>query len=131
MTTPLEIHFHGLEKSDAVEARIRERYVWLATRFDRMTHCRVLVEAPNRNEHRGKLVHIKLDVGIPGQNPLVINSEKPVSEAQADILRAVRDAFATARRRLDEAAAKLSGRTRNERGRRRPAPTPSREMPSE
>ena len=48
MITPLEITFHGLERSDAVEARIHEKFERLRSHFDRMTHARVVIDAPQR-----------------------------------------------------------------------------------
>lgn len=123
MNIPLVIHFHGLEKSDAIEARIRERCDWLAKRFARMTHCNVHVDALNRNAHKGKLVQVKVDVGIPGRNPLVVSAERDANNAQDAIGAAIQDAFASARRQLDAVAERITTHVKAERSRRRPART--------
>ncbi len=123
MNVPVVIHFHGLEKSDTVEALIREKCDRLAARFDRMTHCDVHVDALNRVNHKGKLVQVKVDVGIPGQKPVVASAEKEANQVQEAITEAVREAFAVARRQLDNMADMLSKRVRTERARRRPSPS--------
>ena len=48
MQTPVQIAFHGLDKSDAVEDRIREKVAKLEQFFDRITSCRVTVERHHR-----------------------------------------------------------------------------------
>ena len=39
MNKPLEITFQGVEKSDAIEAKIAEKAAKLEKHFDRITHC--------------------------------------------------------------------------------------------
>ena len=123
MTTPLEIHFHGLEKSDAIEARVREKVAKLQRHFDRMSACRVVLEAPHRNPAKPKVYQVKIEISVPGQQPVIVTHEREGAHAQEDLGLALRDAFETATRRVDDVAAKLSSRTKQERGRRRPAPT--------
>ena len=122
MDTPVEIHFHGLEKSDAIEQRVREKVAKLKRHFDRMTHCRVVLEAPHRNPAKAKVYQVKIEIGVPGQNALVISHDREGAHAQDDLGLAVRDAFEAAVRRIDEVSAKLASRTKQERGRRRPSP---------
>ena len=76
MTMPVEVHFHGLEKSAAVEQRVRDKVDKLARHFDRMTHCRVVVEAPHRNPQRPKVYQIKIEVGVPGRSPVIVSHER-------------------------------------------------------
>lgn len=123
MNVPVVIHFHGLEKSDALEALIREKCDWLSKHYDRMTHCDVHVDALNRVNHKGKLVQVKIDVGIPGHKPVVATAEKEANQVQEAIAEAIRVAFASARRQVDDVAEMLSKRVRAERGRRRPSPS--------
>lgn len=122
MATPLEISFHGVEKSDAVEARIAEKVAWLEKHFDRMTHCRVVIEAPHKHSKKGRIYHIKIEIGVPGHAPVIVNHEPEQNHAHEDILTAVRDAFDAARRRIDDVASKLGTAARAESTRRKPAP---------
>ncbi|WP_334151256.1 HPF/RaiA family ribosome-associated protein [Hyphomicrobium sp.] len=121
MNTPLEISFKGLDKSPAIEAKIAERAAKLEKHFERMTHCRVVVAAPNKHHHKGKTYEIKIDIGIPGAAPLIVTHESAVGQAQEDLKIALRDAFDAADRRLGEIVEKKNGAVRAERGRRRPA----------
>jgi ribosome-associated translation inhibitor RaiA len=117
---PVEVHFHGLEKSTAVEERVREKVDKLARHFDRMTHCRVVVEAPHRNPQRPKIYQIKIEVGMPGRSPIVVSHERAGSDATEELGLALRDAFEAALRKVDDVSTKLSQRSKLERGRRRP-----------
>jgi putative sigma-54 modulation protein len=118
MTTPIEISFHGIDKSEAVEARIHEKFGRLHNHFDRMTHARVVITSPNRTGARAKMFTVKVDIGMPGQQPIVVNSEGDYT----DVFLALRDAFNAAQRKLDATAGKLTNTAKRERARRKPAP---------
>lgn len=120
MTATVEITFHGVEKSEAIETRIAEKVAALETHFSRMTSCRVVVEAPHRRSHKGKIYHVKVEVGVPGHAPIVVSNDREENHAHEDVYVALRDAFAAARRRLDDVAARMGGQAKSERGRRRP-----------
>jgi ribosome-associated translation inhibitor RaiA len=122
MNAPLEIIFKGLDKSRALEAKIAERMTRLEKHFDRITHARVVVAAPHRHSNKGKIYQIKIEIGIPDHAPLVITHEPVVSHANQDLQTAIRDAFAAAKRNLDDMAEKISGTAKAERGRRKPSP---------
>ena len=68
MLTPLEISFHGLERSDAVETRAREKFARLEKRFDRITHGRVVIEVPRRRASAPKLFNVTIEIGVPGDD---------------------------------------------------------------
>lgn len=120
MDTPLEITFKGLDKSLSIEEKIQEKVAKLERIFARITHCRVVVSAPNKHAHKGKSYEIKIDIGIPDHKPLILTHESEVGNAQADLLIALRDAFEIAKRRLDDIAKRVKTSARSERGRRRP-----------
>lgn len=121
MSMPIEVHFHGLEKSVAIEERVREKVGKLAKHFDRMTHCRVVVEAPHRNPARPKVFQIKIEIGVPGRSPIVVKHEREGSDATEELGLALRDAFEAALRKVDDVSTQITQRTKLERGRRRPA----------
>lgn len=122
MDTPVEIHFHGIEKSEAVEERVRWKVAKLARHFDRMTSCRVVLEAPHRSPAKAKAFQIKIEIGVPRQRAIVVSHEREGSHAQEELLLALRDAFEAALRKVDGVATRISERGRLERGRRRPQP---------
>lgn len=110
-----EITFRNMEPSDAIEARIAEKVVWLTKRHDRLTHVRVTVEVPHRNHHKGVIFHVKIVLGVPGKPDLVINHEPEADHAHEDVYVAIRDAFDAARRRLDDADDTRTGRSKVQR----------------
>ena len=68
MDTPVEIHFHGIEKSEAIEERVRWKVSKLEKHFGRMTRCRVVLEAPHRSPTKPKVYQIE-DGGQPAAAP--------------------------------------------------------------
>jgi ribosome-associated translation inhibitor RaiA len=123
MNTPVEIHFHGIEKSEAVEQRVREKVAKLEKHFGRMTRCRVVLEVPHRSPAKPKAYQIKIEMNLPRRRPVVVSHEREGSHAAEELLLALRDAFAAALRKIDGEASKLGERTKQERGRRRPRPS--------
>jgi len=108
MQVPVQISFHGIDKSDAVETRIREKVAKLEQFFDRITGCRIVVE--KHHSSRRNLVtkdqpfHVSIVVEVPGEE-LVVKRDPKSHEAlkdHQDINIAVRDAFAAMQRRLKE-----------------------------
>jgi putative sigma-54 modulation protein len=122
MITPVEIHFHGIEKSEAIEERVRWKVSKLEKHFGRITRCRVVLEAPHRSPTKPKVYQIKIELSLPRQQPIVVSHEREGSHASEELLLALRDAFEAALRKVDGVASKITARSKLERGRRRPRP---------
>lgn len=125
MVTEIEVAFHGIEKSVAVEQSVREKVAKLKKRFSQMTTCRVAVEVPQRTADRPKVYQIKIEMGVPRRAAVVVSHERTGSHASEDLPLAIREAFDAALRKIDGMSAKIGQRSRIERGRRRPSPPPS------
>lgn len=108
MQIPLEITFHQVEPSEAVEAKIKEKVEKLARFHDRVIGCRVVVEAPHSHHHKGKLYAVRLYITVPN-GELVINKDQHDKRAHEDIYVALRDAFDAGLRRLESYAQKQRG----------------------
>lgn len=121
MTSSLEVTFHGLERSEAVEARVREKFKRIEGHFDRITHARVVIEAPQRRTPLPKFFHVTIDIAIPGHKAIVVKHEPEAANAHTDVMLALRDAFSAAQRQVDELADRLDKQARHEKVRRRPA----------
>ena len=102
MDEPLEIVFHNLKHSAAVEAAIRERFAKLEKRYDRLTHCRVSVEALRRQHRTGNLFQVHIDMLVPGAELAVSKQPQKAKEryADPDVYTSIKDAFAAAERQL-------------------------------
>lgn len=101
MQKPLEISFHQMQPSAAIEARIREKAAALERFSDRITSCRVVVEKDHRHHQKGNLFRVRVDIGMPGRE-LVVNRKGPRNHAHEDVYVAIRDAFNAAVRQLED-----------------------------
>ncbi|MDA0239709.1 MAG: HPF/RaiA family ribosome-associated protein [Proteobacteria bacterium] len=99
MELPVQISFKDVQHSDAVEARIREKVEGLEKYYDRITSCRVVVEAPHRSHTKGKLFHVRIDLTLPGEE-IVVSRDPKDAHAHEDVYVAIRDAFEATRRQL-------------------------------
>ena len=128
---PVQITFRHMEPSPAVEARILEEASDLDRYFDRITNCQVVVEAPHRHRQPGgRTFHIGIEISVPGTR-LVVSHEPSLhstmvqtgtGEAEKrletqpdhkDVYGCIRDAFKTARRRLEDYARLMRGDTKH------------------
>ncbi len=99
MEIPVQINFHDVDHSDAVEARIREKVEKLEQYSDRIIGCRVTVEAPHKHHHKGKLYTVKIDLTLPG-GEIVVAHDNHDDHAHEDVYVAIRDSFEAMRRQL-------------------------------
>ena len=112
MQIPLQVVFHNMEPSAAVEANIRERAQKLERFSDKITSFRVTVEAPHRHHHKGNIYHIALDIVVPDAE-IVVSRNPHENHAHEDAYVAVRDAFNSARRKLEDYEARRRGKVKS------------------
>ncbi len=98
-----QITFRHMESSPALEAKIRKRVSELEQYHANLTSCRVVVELDHRHHHQGNLYHVRVDLTLPGHE-LVAGHESPRHQAYEHAYVAVRDAFDSVRRQLEELA---------------------------
>jgi ribosomal subunit interface protein len=103
MQLPLQITARDLLLTEAIETAIREKAAKLELFYDRMTACRVTIEAPHRHQHKGVLYNVTIDMTVPGAE-LVVKREP-----HEDLYVAIRDAFDAARRQLQSFAGRQRG----------------------
>lgn len=119
MILPVQTTFRNMNHSDAVATRIQEEADKLDQYFDRITSCRVLVEAPHRHHRRGDPFHIRIELGVPGKELVVthdptahtvskqdeeghLTKQMEVGGPHKDVYVAIRDAFKAIRRQLQD-----------------------------
>lgn len=109
MQIPLQITFHGIDHSDAVEERVREKVAKLEQFCDRITSCRVAIESHHKNtsnlHHKGDAFHIRIDITVPGSELVV----KRDSDEHEDIYAALKGAFQAMERQVKEFVARQRG----------------------
>ncbi|MFL6623044.1 MAG: HPF/RaiA family ribosome-associated protein [Sulfurifustaceae bacterium] len=112
MNLPLQVVFRNMPRSDAIEARVRER----AEKLDRFAadimSCRVVVEPPHKHHHKGNLYHVRVDIKARGAE-LVVARESDADHAHEDVYVAIRDAFDAAKRRLEDYVRRRRGEVKH------------------
>lgn len=96
---PLQIAFHGVPHSPAVEARIREQARALEACYGRMTGCHVVVDVPHRHHREGNAYQVRIDLTAPGVE--IVAKPIPDGDTAHDLDTVILDAFDDARRQLD------------------------------
>jgi ribosomal subunit interface protein len=111
---PIQIVFHNLDPSPAIEAAIRERAEKLDQFYDRIMNCRVTVEAPHKHHRHGRLYSVRVEVTVPDQ-VLLATREPDQAHAHEDVYVSIRDAFDATRRQLEDYARQRRGQVKRHR----------------
>lgn len=124
---PTQVTFRGIPQSPALEAEIREHAARLEQFSAGIVRCRVLVEVPHRHRRTGRHFHVRIEITVPGGEPIVISHEPSLYAGLKDVERdaarkeaeveavhrhaavAVREAFDAARRRLEDVVREQRG----------------------
>jgi len=113
MDQPLEIAFHNLQPSPAIEAELRRHVDKLEHRFGRLVGCRVSVEKLHSQHRTGNLFEVHITLGLPGRELAVSRQPHKAKEryANPDIHTSIRDAFDAAERQLEAFKGKVRSDT--------------------
>ncbi len=96
MQVPLQITFHEVSHSAALENHIREKVDKLEQFYSALIGCKVVVDQPGMHQHKGKPFNIRIDLTVPG-GEIVVDRQQ-----DEDVYVALRDAFDAARRKLED-----------------------------
>jgi ribosome-associated translation inhibitor RaiA len=80
MILTVQITFRNMPPSDAVAARVQEEAEKLDEFYRRITSCRVIVEIPHRHHTMGEQFHIRIELGVPGDE-IVVRHEPSLRSA--------------------------------------------------
>lgn len=107
MQMPLEIMFHNMDRSDAVESRVRERVDRLGRFNPRITSCHVFIEAPHRSpQHKVKAFQVRIEARVPGME---LSSRGKPNGTHSDVYVAIRQAFDAMERQLKRRRSRTTG----------------------
>jgi len=99
MVAQIQVTMRGLQQSEALEQRIRERVEKLDTLYPGVIiKCHVVAEQPHHHQHQGGQFVLRMEITVPGKD-IVVNRDH-----SEDIYVALRDAFNSARRQLEQHA---------------------------
>jgi ribosomal subunit interface protein len=98
-----EIVFRELEQSDAIEAAVNERIERLEKFYQPIQGCTVVIDAPHRHQHKGRIYSVSIDLSVPGDE-LVVSRDPQKNHAHEDVYVAIRDSFEAMERQLKKFA---------------------------
>lgn len=105
MQIPVQVVFRNMERSAAVEERVRREVEKLEQHFQPIMGCRVALKASHKHHQEGNLFHVRIDLTVPGAE-LVVSRDPSEHQAHEDMYVAIRDAFDAATRQVEEYAQK-------------------------
>ncbi len=113
MDRPLEIAFHNLQPSAAVEAELRRHVDKLERRFGHLVGCRVSVERLHNQHRTGNIFEVHVTLSVPGRDLAVSRQPQKAKEryANPDIHTSIREAFDAAERQLEAFKGKIRSDT--------------------
>lgn len=103
MRLPLQVSLHGIASSDALQNAIRDKAAKLERYYEHIVSCRVVLALDGRHHRRGKRLSAHIDLKVPGGEIAVTR------EHDENPRIALREAFASARRKLADYAARRRG----------------------
>lgn len=101
MRIPLQISYRGVRATRALEGVVRAQVDKLERHCPDLIACRVTIDEPHRSQRRGGHFSVRVDVSVPGRE-LVAARDPGADPRREDCHVAVRDAFRTVLRELDE-----------------------------
>jgi ribosome-associated translation inhibitor RaiA len=111
MQSPLEIHWHHVDRSDALDTKIREHVKKLESFCADIISCRVSVERPHGRHHQGNLYNLRITLKVPGKE-IVVQRDPAEHHAHEDVYVSLRDAFDAVMRRLEDYTRIRRGQTK-------------------
>jgi len=96
MLIPIQISLYGVAPSDALHHSIRDKASKLERLYDRIAGCRVVLSLDARPDRAGKQFSAHVAIKLTGGEIAVTH------EHEQNIHVALRDAFAAARRKLED-----------------------------
>jgi ribosome-associated translation inhibitor RaiA len=103
MTIPVRITLRHMAHSPALAERIRHEADKLAEFYQRIVSCQVVVEQRDLHQQQGHTFNVRLVVHVPGHEIVVTRDHGE------DPYIAVRDAFESSTRQIEDYARQLRG----------------------
>jgi len=100
---PLQITFHRINPSQAVESAIRERAAGLERFRHQITRFHVIVDMPHQHRHRGNHYAIRIGITTPA-GEVFVTRDPSLDDSHKDFQSVLRDAFDAAAQHLESDA---------------------------
>ena len=104
MQIALQITLRNMPHSDALDTRIREKVAALERFHPRITSCHITVSESHKHQQEGRHFEVRIDLRVPGGAEILANRQH-----DEDVYIALRDAFASATRQLEDVVREKRG----------------------
>ncbi len=102
MQIPLQVNFEGSDPSEHVRLAIEREVERLETHNSHIIGCHVTVIAPSDKHRHGRGFGVHISLTIPPHENVIVNHALSNENRYEHVEGAVKDAFAAARRQLDD-----------------------------
>jgi len=102
MQIPLQVNFEGSDPSEPVRAAIEREVERLEKHNSQIIGCRVAVIAPGHKHRHGSGFRVHISLTVPPHKNIIVNHTPSDDNQYEHVEVVVKDAFASARRQLDE-----------------------------
>ena len=100
MQVPLQIKFRHMERSATIEDRVRERCHKLQRFAEHVIRCRVIIDAPHKQQGKTGLHQATIEITLPDEEKGgVYHAEQQHAHENVDV--AIREVFAAAQHQLE------------------------------
>lgn len=99
MKANADVVYRDFDASPALNEIISKKIEKLHRYSDSIIHSRVVLDAPHKHKHKGKMFRASIELGVKGV-PITVSQDNP------SVHIAVREAFSVLERKLKETSAK-------------------------
>ena len=101
MQVPLQIKFRHMERSAAIEDRVRDRCHKLQRFAEHVTRCQIIIDAPHKHQDKALLYQVSIDIILPDEETgTSYHAEQQHAHENVDV--AIREVFDAARHQLED-----------------------------
>jgi cold shock CspA family protein/ribosome-associated translation inhibitor RaiA len=109
---PTKVICREFDLSEAMSDAIDKHIEKLEDYSKDLMHCEIVVTAPHRHHHKGKIYHINIRIHTRNGD-IIVNHQPEKNHAHEDFYVSLRDSFRAARRMVEDHARKLRGPAKN------------------
>lgn len=112
MQVPLEITYHGVTKSEAIDQYVRDKAAHMEKFCNHISRCDIVIEQPNATKQHGSQFRVRIDVTVPPHHELVVDEKPESHDMHEPLQKVVNDAFKSMERQLRDLSDKQQGRVK-------------------
>lgn len=109
MQTALQIAFEGVDRSETLEATIREEARNLDLMDQHITSARIVIAKSQHQHQKGEPYRIRIHLTVPGAADINVSHESGAGKHGGNMTSAIHSAFRAAHRQLEDMLSKRQG----------------------